>query len=124
MTDENLQILIVDDNEMASELLSEFVELLGYRAKTTATGQEALAACQDVRPDVIITDIVLPDVDGYELAAKLRRLLGRDVRIFALSGLPRSGDRTEASAFDVWLEKPLDLAELERLLAQPRGAAK
>jgi CheY-like chemotaxis protein len=121
MTDESLQILIVDDNEMASELLSEFIELLGHDAKTTANGADALAACKDYRPDIVITDIVLPDFDGYELASRLRTTLGKDVRIIALSGLPRNGERAEAAAFDAWLEKPLDLSVLERMLEQDEG---
>jgi CheY-like chemotaxis protein len=123
MTDKNLQILIVDDNEMASELLSEFVELLGYRTKTTATGSGAIEACGNGRPDVVITDIVLPDLDGYELAIRLREQFGKDIRIIALSGLPRNGERQEAAAFDAWLEKPLDLSVLERLLAEQGGPA-
>jgi CheY-like chemotaxis protein len=121
MTDKSLQILIVDDNEMASELLSEFVELLGHGAKTTANGADALAACAEYRPDVVITDIVLPDFDGYELASQLRATLGREVRIIALSGLPRNGERAEAAAFDLWLEKPLDLSVLERMLDDQTG---
>ncbi|ANN73421.1 response regulator [Bordetella bronchialis] len=116
MTDKNLQILIVDDNEMASELLSEFVELLGYRCQTTATAGEALTACETRRPDVVITDIVLPDLDGYELASRLRAKFDKQLRIIALSGLPRNNERTEAASFDAWLEKPLDLSVLERLL--------
>lgn len=121
MTDKNLQILIVDDNEMASELLSEFVELLGHDARTTANGSDAIAACDDERPDVVITDIVLPDLDGYELAARLRAQYGQAIRIIALSGLPRNGEREESAAFDAWLEKPLDLTLLEQLLAEPKG---
>lgn len=119
MTDKNLQILIVDDNEMASELLSEFIELLGHRSVVAATAGEAIDACDTGRPDVIITDIVLPDLDGYELAARLRAKFGKDIRIIALSGLPRNNDRAEASNFDTWLEKPLDLSVLERLLGTP-----
>ncbi|CAM3765356.1 Response regulatory domain-containing protein [Bordetella sputigena] len=119
MTDKTLQILIVDDNEMASELLSEFVELLGHGSQTTATAGAAIAACEARRPDVVITDIVLPDLDGYELASRLRAAYGKELRILALSGLPRNNDRAEAVNFDAWLEKPLDLSVLERMLGNP-----
>ncbi|AOB32402.1 hypothetical protein AKI39_19255 [Bordetella sp. H567] len=119
MTDKNLQILIVDDNEMASDLLSEFVELLGHQSKAAANGGDAIAACDTLRPDVVITDIVLPDLDGYELAMRLRAKFGKEIRIIALSGLPRNNDRAEASNFDAWLEKPLDLSVLERMLGNP-----
>ncbi|OZI62056.1 response regulator [Bordetella genomosp. 11] len=119
MTDTPLQILIVDDNEMASELLSEFVDLLGHKCRAAATGRAAIEACDAARPDVVVTDIVLPDLDGYELAARLRARFGQEIRIIALSGLPRNNDRAEASNFDAWLEKPLDLSVLERLLGNP-----
>lgn len=119
MTDKNLQILIVDDNEMASELLAEFIDLLGHQSEAAANGGDALAACDARRPDVVITDIVLPDLDGYELAARLRAKFGSEIRILALSGLPKDNGRAEASNFDAWLEKPLDLSVLERLLGHP-----
>lgn len=118
MSAAGLQVLIVDDNDMAAELLSEFVGLLGYDAKTSATGAAALAECANHRPDVIITDIMLPDHDGYELAARFRRELGDDIQIIALSGLPKNNQRPEAVAFNHWLEKPVDLSTLEDLLAQ------
>ena len=119
MTDKKLQILIVDDNEMASELLSEFIDLLGHQPLAAANGGDAIAACATYRPDIVITDIVLPDLDGYELAARLRAKFGKEIRIIALSGLPRNNDREEAANFDAWLEKPLDLSVLERLLGNP-----
>lgn len=117
MSAERLQVLIVDDNEMASELLSEFVSLLGHDAQTSANGTDALEKCRGYRPGIVITDIVLPDFDGYELATRLREQLGSEARIFALSGMPRNNDRPEVAAFDAWLEKPLDLSTLEDLLA-------
>lgn len=119
----NLQVLIVDDNELASELLSEFVELLGHEVSTSANGTDAVAACEAYRPQVIITDIVLPDFDGYELAARLRKTLGSGTRIIALSGLPKNMQRPEVAAFDDWLEKPVDLSALENLLAETGGKA-
>jgi two-component system, OmpR family, response regulator len=118
MSAEGLQVLIVDDNDMASELLSEFVGLLGHEAKTSANGTDAIAQCAAARPDVIITDIMLPDYDGYELAARFRQQLGKDVHIIALSGLPKNNQRPEAASFDHWLEKPVDLSTLEDLLAK------
>jgi two-component system, OmpR family, response regulator len=118
MSAAGLQVLIVDDNDMAAELLSEFVGLLGYEARMSSTGAAALAECAKQRPDVIITDIMLPDYDGYELAARFRSELGEQIQIIALSGLPKNNQRPEAVAFNHWLEKPVDLSTLEDLLAQ------
>jgi CheY-like chemotaxis protein len=121
MTTGTLKVLIVDDNDMASELLSEFVSLLGHEVSTSATGADGLAACMAQRPRVVITDIVLPDFDGYELARRIRGELGHGVRLIALSGLPRNSDRPETAHFDAWLEKPVDLAALEQMLAEQAG---
>ena len=108
-------VLIVDDNEMASELLSEFLEISGHDARVAHSGQAALAAARERRPDVFIVDIVLPDMDGYALAAALR---SEDcaAKIIALSGLPQNMRRGDPVLFDAWFEKPANLDALESML--------
>ena len=113
----SLQVLIIDDNDLASELLSEFVSLLGYRVSVAGTGAQALASCAEQPPHVIIVDIILPDIDGYELATRLRAQMGDGPTILALSGLPKSMQRQASDMFDAWLEKPVDLTVLEKMLA-------
>lgn len=113
-----IQVLIVDDNDLASELLSEFVGLLGHNVNVAGTGEQALARCADNPPQVVIVDIILPDIDGYELATRLREQMGEQPKIVALSGLPKSMQRGKNDVFDAWLEKPVDLAVLEGMLAE------
>jgi DNA-binding response OmpR family regulator len=109
-------VLIVDDNEMASELLSEFLEISGHDARVAHSGQAALNAVLDRRPDVFIVDIVLPDMDGYALATALRSQDSK-AKIIALSGLPQNMRRGDQVLFDAWIEKPANLDALENLLA-------
>lgn len=116
MTAINKRVLIVDDNEMASELLGEFLEMSGHTAVIAHSGQAALEAARSAAPDACIVDIVLPDMDGYALASALRQEVATPMKIIALSGLPKSMRRGDHSLFDTWLEKPADLDTLESLL--------
>ncbi|MEI2416866.1 response regulator [Orrella sp. JC864] len=113
-----MRVLIVDDNELASELLSEFITLLGHRVSVAGSGEQAMEKSAQENPDIVIVDIILPDLDGYELAARLRKQREAPPRIVALSGLPKSMQREQNGMFDAWLEKPVDLAVLENMLAQ------
>ena len=109
-------VLIVDDNEMASELLGEFLEISGHDARVAHSGQAALAAVQERPAEVFIVDIVLPDMDGYALAAALRSA-DSAAKIIALSGLPQNMRRGDQVLFDAWIEKPANLDALENMLA-------
>lgn len=117
MTTTGKRVLIVDDNEMASELLGEFLEMSGHVSLVAHSGQAALESARANAPEVCIVDIVLPDMDGYALAAALRQEIATPVKIIALSGLPKNMRRGDHSLFDAWLEKPADLDTLESLLA-------
>ena len=110
-------IVVVDDNELASELLSEFLTILGHKVEVAANGSDAMALCAQMRPQIVIVDIVLPDMDGQELARRLRSTLSPAPVCIALSGLPKTPHPSGEEVFDVWLEKPADLAALENLIA-------
>jgi two-component system OmpR family response regulator len=112
------RILIVDDNEMAAELLGEFLELTGHSIRIAHSGGDALEAARDYAPEVVIVDIVLPDTDGYALAGGLRKAIASGCKIIALSGLPQNMRRGDHTIFDAWLEKPADLDVLEELVAK------
>lgn len=117
------RILVVDDNADAAQSLAMLLSLQGHETRVALSGHEALAAAQAFRPEVALLDLGLPQMDGYELAARLRAMpqIG-DVRLVALTGYGRSEDRqrTQAAGFDDHLVKPVDLAALARTLEQPR----
>lgn len=113
-----IRVLLVDDNEIGSELLAEFLALSGLETRCAATGEAALALADSFAPEAVLLDILLPDMDGYELASRLRARRAAP-RIYALSGLARQERREDAdSLFNGWIEKPADPDALLAILRQ------
>ena len=114
------RILVVDDNRDAAESLVMLLEVLGAEVFAVHDGAAALEILPDYRPDLVLLDIGMPGMDGYEVAQRIRRLpdLG-DIRLVALTGwgLDEDRRRTEESGFDRHLTKPADLAVLRALLS-------
>lgn len=118
-------MLLVEDNPDAAETLSELLSLWGHEVQIARTGGEGLEHAAAHRPDVVILDIGLPDIDGYAVARRLRKLPGlQSVRIIALTGYGQAEDqrRSRGAGFDAHLVKQADLKELQRLLAAPSAA--
>jgi|SRR5579863_371533 len=118
------RILIVDDNEDAAESLAMILKLGGHETASVYSAAEALAQVCTFRPDVVLLDIGLPGMDGYEVAQHMRELPGlRNVRLVAVTGYGRAEDRLRAreAGFDEHLVKPVDYALLEQALARPEG---
>jgi two-component system CheB/CheR fusion protein len=114
------RVLIVDDNEDAANSLAMILELGGHETASVYTAVDALQRAAAFRPDVVLLDIGLPGMDGYEVAQKMRELPGlRDIRLVAVTGYGRSDDRRRArdAGFDDHLTKPVEYALLERTLA-------
>ncbi len=112
-------ILVVDDNVDAADTLSAILEAWGYDTVVAHDGPAALAALQDVVPDIALLDIGMPSMDGYELAAHLRFQPGcEDMPIVAITGFdgPEATRRSRAKGFAAHLVKPLDPARLAQLL--------
>jgi PAS domain S-box-containing protein len=122
-----LRVLVVDDNEDGCTMLAEFVRLQGYGAQMAFTGPAALAVAATWRPDVVLLDIGLPELDGFEIARRLRAdPATKAMKLIALSGYgsERDIELGREAGFDAHLVKPVDLAEVEKLLAssnQPRS---
>jgi CheY-like chemotaxis protein len=113
------RILIVDDNADAAESLAMLLGLQGHETRVALSGKEALAGAEGFAPDVALLDLGLPEMDGFELAARLRAMPQlAAIRLVALTGYGRSEDRqrTQAAGFDEHLVKPVDLAALARAL--------
>jgi signal transduction histidine kinase/ActR/RegA family two-component response regulator len=113
------RVFIVDDNEDAAAALSAMLHLSGYVTATAPDAPSALALVTQFKPDIMLIDIGLPAIDGYELATRLRAMpdLGA-VRLVAVTGYAEEADRLRAiaSGFDEHLVKPLNITLLENVL--------
>jgi len=116
-----LRILIVDDNRDAAEMLAMLLQFGGHETHTAHDGVEAVEAAMRLQPDVILLDIGLPRLNGYEAARKIREQhtdKGRPLLV-ALTGRGQDEDRrrSEEAGFDAHLIKPVDEIALGTLLA-------
>jgi CheY-like chemotaxis protein len=110
-----LHVLVVDDNIDAAETLAMSLELRGHLTCMAHRGAAGLAMAAERRPDVAVLDIGLPDMNGYELARRIRgEEWGRGMVLIALTGWGQPADKAEALAagFDLHLTKPVDLPAL------------
>ena len=126
-----LRVLIVDDNEDAADSLADILRLMGHHAETSYSGVKALQIAADVDPDLVLLDIGLPEMDGLEVAKRLRRILLPRVRLVAVTGYGAEEDRrrTRDAGFDEHAVKPLMPEVLAGIVARVRaplegGAAK
>lgn len=114
------RILIVDDNVDSAESMAVLLRLEGHEALTLHEGERVVAAAREFRPDVILLDIGLPGISGYDVARALRGdpEVGA-VRLIAVSGYGRAEDRERARAagFDEHLLKPVDFSALHDAIA-------
>jgi CheY-like chemotaxis protein len=118
------RVLIVDDNEDSANSLALILELGGHKTASVYTAVDALQRAAAFKPDVVLLDIGLPGMDGYEVAQKMRELPGlRDICLVAVTGYGRPDDRRRArdAGFDEHLTKPVEYAVLERTLAGLRA---
>ncbi|MEV4703899.1 response regulator [Actinoplanes sp. NPDC049316] len=103
-------IVVVDDDADVRELIETTLQLAGHEVRTVTSGPEALAAVGEARPDLVITDHVMPGMTGLELAQALRADAGTaDVPIILLTGTEKYRD---LFAVDRWIEKPFSPAQL------------
>ncbi|MDB5747246.1 MAG: hybrid sensor histidine kinase/response regulator [Massilia sp.] len=115
-----LDILIVDDNADAADTLSLFLSTVGHRLRVAYEGHSALALAAQAPPDVLLLDIGLPDMDGYELARQMRGLpqtAGATLVALTGYGQPADRERSAAAGFNHHLTKPVDVTALMGLLA-------
>jgi signal transduction histidine kinase len=120
----SLRILIVEDNHDAAESLRMLLELRGHKVALAATGTAGVEKARQWQPEVILCDLGLPGMDGYEVAQKVRADPAlRGTHLVAVSGYGQDEDRQRCRevGFDAHLTKPIEFADLERLLAAPPG---
>jgi CheY-like chemotaxis protein len=116
------RVLIVDDNVDAADSLAFLLGAWGYDTHTAHDGLAAIAASDECRPHVIILDISMPRMNGYDAARHFRRHLGQAVTLIALTARSLSQDRLRAfeAGFDHHIVKPADLDRLRELLPVAR----
>jgi CheY-like chemotaxis protein len=115
-----LRILVVDDNQDSACSMTLLLELQGHQVNVAHAGQAALKIAGEFRPDVILLDIGMPGMNGYEVARQLRvQDTFADTVLVAVTGYGRASDvkQTEAAGFDHHLVKPIDYEKLQSLLA-------
>ena len=113
------RVLVVDDNRDAADSLAEIVAMLGHAAEVAYDGESALEKAQGEPPDVVLCDIGLPGMSGYDVAKALRSDGTRGgMRLVAVSGYAQTEDVRAAgeAGFDGHLAKPASIEEIERLL--------
>ncbi|QOY93291.1 PAS domain-containing protein [Massilia sp. UMI-21] len=121
-----VRVLLVDDNADAAQMLATLLEAHGHAVSVEYDGTGGLARALRERPEVMLLDIGLPDMDGHELARRLRASPDTaNALLIALTGYGQSEDRERArqAGFDHHLVKPADLSELLRILASVRAVA-
>ncbi len=122
------RILVVDDNQDSAASMATMLHLLGNEVRTANDGIEAVARAEQFRPHVVLMDIGMPKLNGYEATRRIREQpWGRDMAIIALTGWGQEEDRTKSkeAGCDDHLLKPVHLPDLQKLLAElqsnPKG---
>ena len=121
-----LNILIVEDNTDTAESLEAFLALSGHSVRVAHSGAAAIEMALCEKPEVVLLDIGMPSMDGYEVVRRLRTEMGTDsATLVAITGFAQARDRKRAleAGFDHHLAKPLDLRKLDDILVQTGGVS-
>jgi len=115
------RILVVDDHRDAARVLGLLLDSMGHEVQTATDGQQALDTIASFHPDIVFLDIGLPQLDGYEVARRVRKRPDLNgTRLIALTGWSHAEDRqrTREAGFDAHLVKPVGVKTLKEVLAQ------
>ena len=116
-----LRILVVDDNEDGANSLGQMLEMMGNEVRVAHDGLAAIEAAEESRPQVILLDIGMPKLDGYDACRRIREQpWGKDTLVVALTGWGQDEDRrrTSEAGFDYHLVKPVESGQLVKVLAE------
>jgi two-component system CheB/CheR fusion protein len=111
-------VLIVEDNVDQAQTLRMFLSMKGHRLEIAATGPAAIELARRFRPQVVLLDLGLPGLDGFEVARQLRQEHGESIRIIAVSAYASENDRRQSleAGCELHLVKPADPRFIESLL--------
>lgn len=131
---DSFRVLVVEDNEDTSQLLVKLLQCMGHEVEVARNGRSALDKLTSFEPQAVFSDISMPEMDGYEFAARLReRPECKDIHLIAMTGHGRPEDRQRAAqaGFDRHLVKPLTMSQLNAVFqflaergAQPTAAGR
>ena len=110
---EHKRVLVVDDEEKITRLLKTYLESNGYEVETRTMGLEAVDYAKEHQPDLVILDLKLPDISGYEVSDSLRQVYNHDtLPILMLTSLDRPEDRERGfeHGADAYISKPFDFS--------------
>jgi CheY-like chemotaxis protein len=116
---DELKVLVIEDNRDASDSLRDMLEIFGYRVELAYNGLVGVEAARRFQPDIVLCDIGLPGMDGFEVARRIRKEPDLSaVVLVALTGYGQEEDRrkTYEAGFDLHLVKPVDPEKLQNLL--------
>jgi PAS domain S-box-containing protein len=117
-----LKVLVVDDNVDAAESIAMLLRLFGHQVRCVYDGRAALDAVRDYKPEVVVLDIGLPEIDGYEVARRIRKMDDlQDTRLVAVTGYGQEQDRQRSleAGFDQHFTKPINSEALQAFFAKP-----
>jgi CheY-like chemotaxis protein len=115
------RILVVDDNRLSADSLATLLRLMGNEVHTAYDGLAGIEATERFRPDVVLLDIGMPKVNGYDACRRMRaENWGKEIVLIALTGWDQEGNegRTEEAGFDAHMVKPVDPSALLKLLGE------
>jgi CheY-like chemotaxis protein len=120
---EGLRVLVVDDNRDGADSMALLLTGMGCEVRTAYDGAAGLALLEVVAADVVLLDIGMPGMDGYETCQRIRERNGPSVVVIAVTGWGQEQDRRQAAqvGFDAHLTKPASPAQIAELLARARG---
>jgi len=114
-------VLVIDDEDTTLKIIENVLTQAGYNVLTSTSGEEGLKIAQENNPDIVITDVVMPNIDGFMLFKKLKSdETTKDQPVLVLSARHNVGDTFHRFGADSFLTKPIDakllISEIERLL--------
>ncbi len=118
------RMVIIEDNSIAARSTQMLLNELGHKTEIAHNGIQGIAIVEQFRPEVVLRDLGLPGIDGYEVARRLRHRSDlSEVHLISTSGYGQEEDKQRALAagFDAHLVKPIDFRELQRLLSELAG---
>jgi two-component system, cell cycle response regulator DivK len=119
-------ILVIDDNELNLKLAEKILTLSGYNVLVAISGEQGVDVARAHRPDLILLDIRLPDIDGLEVLRRLRSLpetRGIPVVAMTAQAMPAEVDRFAAAGFDGYVQKPISIASFRAEVQRHLSAA-